>query len=100
MHFVYILYSISADKYNVGETKDLSQRLFLHSSKTFKKSATKIADEWEIYWSYYCGSLLVARRVEKHIKQMKSRKYYQDLKQYPDIINKLIAKFKLGSLPR
>ena len=91
MHFEYILYSTSADKYYVGETKDLSQRLFLHRVKTFKKSSTKIADDWEIYWSYDCGSLLVARRVEKHIKQMKSRKYYQDLKQHPDIINKLIA---------
>ena len=92
MHFVYILYSISADKYYVGETKDLNERLFLHRLKTFKKSSTKIADDWEIYWSYDCGSLLIARRAEKYIKQMKSRKYYQDLKQYPDIISKLIVK--------
>ena len=92
MHFVYILYSISADKYYVGETKDLNERLFLHRVKTFKKSSTKIADDWAVYWSHDCGSLLVARRVEKHIKQMKSRKYYRDLKQHPDIINKLIAR--------
>ncbi len=92
MHFVYILYSVSADKYYVGETKDLNDRLFLHRAKAFEKSSTKIADDWEVYWTYDCGSLLVARRVEKHIKRMKSRKYYQDLKQHPDIINKLIAK--------
>ncbi|MBK7964881.1 MAG: GIY-YIG nuclease family protein [Bacteroidetes bacterium] len=35
MHFLYILYSPTINKYYVGETKDLDQRLIEHRTRFF-----------------------------------------------------------------
>jgi len=38
-----------------------------------------------------------ARKIEKQIKRMKSKKYIENLKKYPDIVKKLIEKYKQTS---
>jgi len=35
----------------------------------------------------------VAGKIEIHIKKMKSKKYIQDLKKYPEIAQKLLKKY-------
>ncbi len=78
-HFIYILYSDTADKYYVGETEDVVQRLILHNSGTFSGSSTKIACDWKILATFLLRNRIEARIVEKYIKQMKSRKFTESL---------------------
>ena len=39
----------------------------------------------------------VSRKIEAHIKKMKSRKYIENLIRYPEIIQKLIEKYSADS---
>ena len=94
MHFVYVLYSLSVDKFYIGETSDLSTRVVWHNSKHFKNAYTRIADDWEVFWSLECSTVFQARKIEKHIKSMKSRKYLENLRQYPDMSDRLLERHK------
>ena len=93
MNFVYILYSKSLDKYYVGEAIDLQERIKQHNSGFYETAYTKITKDWTLYHSIACNSRIQARKIEMHIKKMKSRKYIQDLKKYPDIAKKLNNKY-------
>jgi len=93
MHFVYIIYSQSTDKYYIGETNDLFTRVNWHNSKQFQDAYTVIADDWEIFWSLQCYNISQARKIEKHIKSMKSRKYIENLIKYPEMSGKLLQRF-------
>jgi putative endonuclease len=75
MHFVYILYSPIIDRYYIGETFDIEQRLIQHNQGFFKDSFTKIADDWILKRLIACPNIIVARKIEKHIKSKKRRSY-------------------------
>lgn len=92
-HYVYILYSEKLDKYYVGETGNVTERLRWHNEGKFDQSYTTQTNDWQLYWSIVCTDISVARKVEAHIKQMKSRKYYSDLKKYPDIGERLLKRY-------
>lgn len=93
MFYVYILYSSSKDSYYIGQTEDLQNRLNEHNSHFFKGSETTKASDWVLYHSMECKTRKQAILIEKHIKRMKSRKYLEHLKQYPEIGIKLKAKY-------
>lgn len=92
-HIVYILYSQRVDSFYIGETEDMAERLRLHNTHEFKNSYTKQASDWELYYSISCTSRGQARKIEQHIKRMKSRKYYENLQKYPEIAEKLLSKY-------
>ncbi|MBR2195799.1 MAG: GIY-YIG nuclease family protein [Salinivirgaceae bacterium] len=92
-YFVYILYSQAIDKYYIGETVDLNNRLEEHISHTFCGSFTTRSTDWKIYLVMECQSRTQARLVESHIKKMKSKSYIQNLKKYPELREKLILKY-------
>jgi predicted GIY-YIG superfamily endonuclease len=50
-HHVYILYSASLDKYYIGETRDLAERLAAHNSGKYGVSYTKKTNDWQLVWS-------------------------------------------------
>ena len=85
MHFLYILYSSSIDKYYVGETPDLSIRVKQHNSHYFNKSFTKAASDWKVALYLECASKEEAVYLEKFVKRMKSRQF----------IEKVIAKHEI-----
>ncbi len=91
---VYILYSSSLDKYYVGSCLNTSKRIEQHLTNNFPSSFTGQAKDWMIYYSIENLAYSQARKIEKHIKRMKSKKYIQDLKRYPEIATKLISKYK------
>jgi putative endonuclease len=93
MATVYILYSISADKFYIGSTNDLSLRLHYHHQKVFKKSFTSKYNDWELYYTIETEDNTICRKIEAHIKKMKSRTYINNLKIYPEMSQKLILKF-------
>ena len=94
MYSLYVLFSKKLSIYYVGCCKDLGYRYELHLSKIFKGSFTTRSDDWEIF--YHVDGLMYkqARKIERHIKRMKSRVYLQNLKNHPEIMNRLIVKYK------
>jgi len=92
MHYLYILYSKSANRYYVGETPDLDIRLTQHILHHFKKGYTKAANDWEIALSKKCSFREDAIYLEKFIKRMKSRKFIQKLIVDPTILDNLLSK--------
>lgn len=79
MHTVYILYSSCYNKYYVGETADINKRLEEHNSKAFLKSSTTFADDWRVVLSFLVTDRVAARKVERYIKDMKSKKFIEQL---------------------
>jgi len=52
MFWIYAIYNRSVDKYYIGQTANLEQRLKLHNSKEFKSSYTaKFGGKWELIYS-------------------------------------------------
>jgi putative endonuclease len=72
MHFVYIIYSESADRYYVGETADWKHRLQSHRSG--RQRWTSRASDWELKYLETLSSATEAKKRERQIKKSKSRK--------------------------
>ena len=86
MHFLYIIYSKSQDRFYVGETSDLNYRLELHNTHHFKGSYTKIASDWAFVLQHECSSKTEALYLERFIKRMKSRKFIEKIIKDPKIV--------------
>jgi putative endonuclease len=95
MASVYILYSNHLDSFYTGSCKDLSYRMGQHFNKEFAKSFTANADDWELFFFIDELDYTQARGIEAHIKRMKSRTYIHNLKKYPEIADKLKAKYEV-----
>lgn len=70
-HFVYILYSQSADRFYIGETCDVSERLSQHNSGFYKNSFTKQATDWAVFFTIECHSRKQAIEIEIFISKSK-----------------------------
>ena len=75
--YLYIIYSPSLDQYYVGQTHNLSDRLFRHKNSG-SKSTQKVSD-WTLVFSeqYLTRSEAILR--EKEIKRKKCRRYIEFL---------------------
>ena len=93
MHYVYILHSLRTGKYYAGESPDVEVRLAFHNDPIKNTNSTKSGIPWELFWTLKVSDRSLARKIELHIKNMKSVKYYQNLKEYPEISEKLIQKY-------
>jgi len=96
MAHVYILYSKKADRFYIGSCLSLEERLSQHATKYFENAYTTIADDWELFFNLDDLEFSVARKIEEHIKKMKSRTYIKNLNIYPEIGRNLIQKY-MGS---
>jgi putative endonuclease len=92
-HFVYILYSESADRFYVGETCNIELRIQQHNSGCYKSAFSKKASDWNLFWSIECKSRTQALKIEKHIKKMRNRTFYQNLIKYPEMTERLLQRF-------
>ena len=93
MAAVCILYSTSLNRFYVGSCNDLNLRLEQHSRKEHPGSFTTKAEDWELYLSVDGLDGTQARKIENHIKKMKSRKYIENLKMYPEMVQKLQERY-------
>ena len=75
MYFVYILYSEKLNKYYVGYTKNVEQRLALHNHG--QETFTSKGIPWILMCFEKFDSELIAIRREREIKAKKSRKYIE-----------------------
>lgn len=97
MATVYILYSQRIDQFYIGSCLDLKARLEEHLQGKKKVAFTKRSDDWMVYFELKDLEYDVSRKIEAHIKKMKSRKYIENLIRYPEIIQKLIEKYSADS---
>ncbi len=98
MTTVYILYSESIDLFYVGSCLNFTTRLTQHNKGKFDISFTHRAKDWTVLFVILVLDYQMARYIEKHIKAMKSRTYYFNLKQYPEISANSILKLSLIQL--
>ena len=91
MCFTYIIYSPSLDTYYIGACQqDLLERLNNHNiAKYGSNHFTARASDWEIFFSFQTNSYDHAIRIERKLKSMKSRIYLENLKKYPDLVDKI-----------
>ena len=92
MHFLYILYSQKIDKYYIGESPDIVNRLEQHNSHYFKKAFTKAADDWEIAVAMELNNKCDAVYLEKFIKRMKSKTFIQKIAKNNNILLDILNK--------
>ena len=90
---VYILHSESLSRFYTGYTSNYSLRSSFHLNPESRKFTYK-ADDWVLYLKIDCQSQQQAMAIERHIKRMKSAVYIKNLKKYPEIITKLLDKYK------
>ncbi len=89
MAIVYILFSVTLDKYYIGATTLLiEERLVNHNDKYYDNKYTSKGIPWNVYWYREVENMQLAMKIEQHIKNMKSRTYIENLAKYSDIINK------------
>ncbi len=93
MHFVYILYTTKLDKYYTGQTHDVKERLERHNTSYYGSKWTERGKPWSLALVIECSGKGQALSIERHIKKMKSRKYMENLMQYPEMVSKLKEKF-------
>ncbi|MBK6391700.1 MAG: GIY-YIG nuclease family protein [Saprospiraceae bacterium] len=93
MHWVYILYSQKADKHYIGETEDLSTRLYQHNTHYFNTSYTTQAVDWVVVWSFNMTTRSKARMVESFLKKQKSKQFIIRFLNSSDLQHDIIAKF-------
>src|SRR5690606_23712460 len=77
MYTVYIIYSPSLDRYYIGFTQDITDRLRRHNSKS--KGFTSRANDWSIVHIETFSQKIDAMKREKEIKGSKSKKPIETL---------------------
>ena len=78
-YFVYIIFSKKINRFYIGETVDVEERLRQHNTAFFKGASTTKADDWELKIQISLTNRQEARKVERFIKDMKSRKMIERL---------------------
>jgi putative endonuclease len=75
--FVYILYSLTKDKFYIGFTSNLEERIIRHNQKS--KGFTGHINDWETMYTESFATKSEALAREKQIKSLKSRSKIQQL---------------------
>ncbi len=77
MFIVYILFSTSQNKYYIGHTSDMNDRLTRHNQGRSK--STKSGSPWIVVYTEEYETKSEAYKRETEIKKKKSRRYIEQL---------------------
>ena len=94
MHYLYILFSESSQKFYIGETSNIDERILKHQNHYYSNSFTKIANDWEIVLSFICNDKDEAIYLENFIKRMKSKTFNNKIITEPSILKDILHKRK------
>jgi len=89
------LYSSDIDTFYVGQTVNIINRLEEHLHHLISDAFTKRASDWKLFYKLDCENKRQAIMIESHIKRMKSRKYYENLRAFPEIGENLLMKYRV-----
>ena len=92
MHYLYIIYSKTTNKFYTGETHDIEERLQKHNNHDYDNSFTKIATDWKLVLQFNCNDRKSALFLEQFIKKMKSRKFIEKIIIEPEILQQILLK--------
>ena len=89
-----MLFSQSINKFYIGSTISFQKRISEHNTAAFGSTKfTASTSDWEEFILISCESIEQARRIENHIKRMKSSVYIRNLKIFTEMIVKLKSKY-------
>jgi putative endonuclease len=74
-YFTYILFSEKLNRYYIGSSQDISQRLERHNAGATK--STKTGRPWKIVYYEKYNSKTEAIKRENYLKRMKSKKFIE-----------------------
>jgi putative endonuclease len=96
MSYCYILHSTKLNKFYTGACNgSLESRIEKHNNHSYGNHRyTAAATDWELYLSIETTDYAHSIRLEKKIKSMKSSKYIENLKKYPDLVQKIYNETK------
>jgi len=77
MFLVYILYSNTKEKFYIGQTNDIDERLRRHNGG--QSLSTKNGIPWKIIYTIQLNSRSEAVTLETKIKKRGAKRYLQDL---------------------
>jgi putative endonuclease len=77
MYHTYILYSLTRDKYYIGYSSNIEERIIKHNSN--HKGYTGGTGDWQLMWKKSFELKSEAMSQEKEIKRWKSRKKIETL---------------------
>ena len=76
-HTVYILFSVTKNKYYIGYTSNIEERIDRHNQKS--KGFTGSTNDWQLIYSEKYATKTLALTREKQIKNWKSRIKIEEL---------------------
>jgi putative endonuclease len=80
MYHVYAIYNIDNDKFYIGQTNNLEQRLDLHNSREFKHCYTnKFTGFWKLIYSEIFETRQEAMKREKQLKSYQGRLFIKKI---------------------
>jgi len=91
MHYLYILFSNSSQKFYIGETNNIQERILKHQNHFYSNSFTKIAEDWEIVLTFICNDRQEAVYLEGFIKRMKSKTFNNKIIADPSILKDILS---------
>ena len=74
---VYALYSIEADLFYIGQTKDMNRRFSEHQKGESRFTSRSV--DWKIIYLEECETRSYAVRREKQLKSFRGREYLRSL---------------------
>jgi putative endonuclease len=89
--FVYKLHSDTIDKYYIGQTEDIENRLLQHNSSS-NENWTQKGKPWRLCLSLVCSNRLLEIRIERFIKKQKSRVFIEKLIKDKNMQEEIIKK--------
>jgi len=75
MYVVYAIYNKLVDKYYIGQTKDLKERLQLHNTKVFGGYTSRFDGLWSVIYSEDVATRKDALLREKQLKSYQGRQF-------------------------
>ena len=91
---VYILWSEKLSRYYIGQTENIEERLVKHNTiDKDRNDFTQKGIPWNLCFTIDCKSREQAIKIERQIKKMKSKKYIDNLRKYPEMRARLLDKF-------
>ena len=90
---VYILFSNKLNRFYIGSTSNLDNRIIFHQNAESRKYTYK-ANDWFLFTAIPCQCKEQTLAIEQHIKKMKSKVYIENLVKYPELQEKLLLQYK------
>ena len=80
------------NKFYIGATQEVIEaRILKHNLKLYGNHRfTATAEDWQLFLFIPANDYSMAIRIERKIKSMKSSKYIENLKKYPELLEKLV----------